>query len=112
MTANLIAEIWLGARAGEQAAAFGLCFAAGLVAGIVGLLYLRRSSASERILCDLFATLAIGAGALACCEFFLGGKPELYGVVAYALGASVLPLLVRKISRRKKRAKDGQKNAK
>ncbi len=98
----------LGARASSQAAAFGLCLAAGLVAGVVALLYLRRSSAPERILLDLFATLVIGAGAVCCTEFFLGGKPELYGIVAYLCGAAALPSVVRAVRNRRaaKRTKD------
>lgn len=96
----------LGARAGQQAAAFGLCFATGLVAGIFALLYLRRAGFWERLLSDLFASAALAAGAMICCEFFLGGKPELYGIVAYLAGASVLPLIVktaRKVRDAKKR---------
>ena len=108
---SALAAVSLGARADRQAAAFGLCFALGLAAGIFALLYLRKSSAIERVLCDLFATLALAAGALLCTEFFLGGKPEPYGIVAYLAGASVLPLSARLVRRRiaSKRGKDKQK---
>ena len=111
---NALSAVTLGARAAQQAAAFGLCFALGLAAGIFALLYLRKSSPLERVLCDLFATLALAVGALLCTEFFLGGKPELYGIFAYLVGASVLSISARFIKRRiaSKRANDRQNNAK
>ena len=108
---SILSSVALGARAADQAAAFGLCFALGLAAGIFALLYLRRSSPLERALCDLFATLALAAGALLSTELFLGGKPELYGIFAYLAGASVLPMSVRFIKRRiaAKKVKASQK---
>lgn len=111
--ATLIA-ISLGARAEAQAAAFGLCFAAGIAAGIFALLYFRRSNFAERVLSDLFATLALAAGAVLCAEFFLDGKPELYGIAAYLAGASVLPIAYKAIKKRRsaKCGKRGHKNTK
>lgn len=110
MTAGLCA-VQLAANAGAQAARFGLCLACGLVAGVVGLLYLRRARPIERALTDLFATLFIAAGLVACVEFVLGGAPEPYGVVAYILGACALPFATKKLkARRAKKRENADKN--
>lgn len=101
----LTAAISIGAQAGAQAIDAALCLVAGFAAGVFALLYLRRAGAFERALCDLFATLALAAGAVLATEFILDGKPELYGIVAYILGASVLPLIARAIRRRLLRKK-------
>lgn len=101
--------IVLGANARAQAVLFALCFAAGLAAGVAGLLYLRRGSTAERILTDLFATLLIAAGAILCIEFIMDGAIEFYGVVAYLLGASVIPFAAAKLRaamRKRKESRD------
>ena len=87
----------LGANAAEQAACFGLCLAVGLAAGVFALLYLRKAKPVERDLTDFFATVCLALGYVACMQFFLSGKPEPYGLLAYALGASVLPTAVFKL---------------
>ncbi len=87
----------LGANAGVQAIRFALCLAVGLGAGIIALLYLRKARPVERALTDFFATVCIGGLFAVCVEFFLGGKFELYGGIAYLLGTAVIPLAARKI---------------
>lgn len=97
----------VGANAAEQAIKFALCLAAGVVAGTAALLYLRKASFAERFLTDLFATLCLGGGFVVCVEFILGGKPELFGAIAYSLGAALLPTVVAKVKKvlRKRRKK-------
>ena len=97
MTSLLSETFNLGANAGTQAVRFALCLAAGLLAGVVALLYLRRARPLERALTDLFATVCIGALFVLCVEFILNGKIELYGIVAYLLGTAAIPIAVRKI---------------
>lgn len=99
MTAALSCAVQLAANAAAQAARFGLSLAVGLAAGIVALLYLRPARPLERALTDLFATLVIAAVLILDVEFVLGGVPELYGIVAYALGVAALPLAARLIKR-------------
>lgn len=97
MTSLLSETLHLGANAEVQAVRFALCLVAGLAAGVVALLYLRKTRPVERALTDLFATVCIGALFLLCVEFVLDGKFELYGIVAYLLGTAALPAAVRKI---------------
>lgn len=94
---------YLGANAKAQAIRFALCLALGLAAGIVALLYLRKARPVERALTDFFATVCIGALFVVCVEFFMDGKFELYGFLAYALGVVPIPLITRKILVRKQR---------
>ena len=98
--------LYLGANAGVQAVRFALCLAVGLIAGIIALLYLRKARPVERALTDFFATVCIGILFVVCLEFFLDGKPELYGVASYLFGTAVIPLLVKKLMSRKKRKSD------
>ncbi len=98
MTSTLSQTLNLGANAGVQGIRFALCLAAGLGAGIIALLYLRRARPVERALTDFFATVCIGGLFAVCVEFFLGGKFELYGAIAYILGTAVIPLTTRKIT--------------
>ncbi len=102
--------IALGANAKAQAICFALCFAAGLVAGVPALLYLRRASAAERILTDLFATLVIAGGLILCAEFILDGKCELYAALAYAAGCASVPLTICALRRAKRRRSAIQKS--
>lgn len=98
--------IYLGANAKTQAICFALCFAVGLASGIAALLYFRKANPIERALTDLFATVIIGCAFLTCVEFFLDGKIELYGAIAFFTGVIVIPLVYKKIAsvrRRKKR---------
>ena len=89
----LSATLQLGANAKVQAVRFALSFAVGLAAGIVALLYFRKSSKAERFVTDLFATLCLGSGYIFCLEVLFGGKFELYLFVAYVLGACVIPIV-------------------
>ncbi|MBO4554265.1 MAG: hypothetical protein J5713_00650 [Clostridia bacterium] len=84
-------ELQLGANAKLQAVKFALSLAVGLVAGVVALLYFRKSGKAERFVTDLFATLCLGGGYILCLELFFGGKFELYGIFAYFVGASAIP---------------------
>lgn len=95
----LSSTVSLGANAHVQAVRFALCFALGIAAGTVALLYLRKASPLERALTDFFATACIAMLFLVCVEFFLNGKPELYGAIAYVAGVIVLPLIFRKIQK-------------
>ncbi len=97
MTALLSQTLYLGANAEEQAISFALCFAVGLAAGIVALLYLRKARPFERALTDFFATVCIGALFLVCVEFFLGGRIQPYGCIAFAAGAMPIPAVYRKL---------------
>lgn len=90
--------VYLGANAKIQLVRFALCLAAGLVAGVIALLYLRKARPFERALTDLFATLCIGGIFIACIEFILDGKIELYGALAYLAGTVSLPIAFRKIT--------------
>ena len=76
-----------------QAEKFAICFAIGIAFGAIALLYFRRSSRSETFVTDLFATLAVGAGFIICYLFILASKFELYALVAYLLGAAVVPAI-------------------
>lgn len=91
--------IYLGANAKAQAICFALCFLVGLASGIIALLYFRKANPLERALTDFVATVLIGGAFLVCVEFFLDGKAELYGAIAFALGATVIPVVYRKIKR-------------
>ena len=104
-----LSQIALGANAKQQAICFAVCLAAGIAAGTFGLLYLRRGTRAEKILLDLFATLCIAGGFILCTEFVLGGKPELYGLAAYALGAAALPLAVTAARRAQKKREKHKK---
>ncbi len=96
----------LGANAKAQAICFALCLAAGLVAGVFALLFTRKAGFFERALTDLFATAAICAGFVCCVEFFMQGKVSLYGVCAYVIGVTALPLLLSKIRKKRRKNKD------
>lgn len=108
---NLLAQtFYLGANAKVQLVRFALCLALGLVAGVFALLYLRRARPAERALADFFATVCIGGLFAVCVEFFLDGKFELYGLLAFILGALPFPLTA-KFLRKKTTArknKDGR----
>lgn len=97
MPALLSQTLYLGANAKEQAISFALCLAVGLAAGIIALLYLRKARPVERALTDFFATLCIGALFLICIEFFMGGKIEPYGCMAFAMGIFPVPAIYRKL---------------
>ena len=97
--------IALGANTRAQLVNFAVCLAVGCAAGIVALLYFRRSSVAERFVTDLFATLVTGGGYIAVVMFVFGGKFELYGLVSYALGVCVLPAVY--IAVKRLRAKKG-----
>ena len=97
---------YLGANTKAQAICFALCLASGIGAGFFALLYSRKAGFFERALTDLFATAAIGAGFVACLEFFMQGKPSIYGICAYVLGVCAPPFLLAKIRRRKRKNKD------
>ena len=84
-------ELQLGANAKLQAVKFALSLVVGLAAGVVALLYFRKSGKAERLVTDLFATLCLGGGYILCLELFFGGKFELYGIFAYFVGACVVP---------------------
>ena len=101
-SAVLIGEtqtISLGANAKLQAAKFAICLGIGLLLGIVALLYFRKSSHAERFVTDLFATLCLGGGYIACLEIVFGGKFELYGLTSYLLGTVVVPAIYAKVKR-------------
>lgn len=101
--------IILGANTRAQLVNFAVCLAVGCAAGIVALLYFRRSSVAERFVTDLFATLVTGGGYIAVVMFVFDGKFELYGLVSYALGVCALPavfLAVKKLRAKQKRAQD------
>ena len=93
--------ISLGANAKSQALKFAICLAAGVVLGVVALLYFRRSSKAETFVTDLFATLVLGGGYIGCLEFVFDGKFEPYGLVAYLVGTSALPFIYRLVKNRK-----------
>lgn len=114
MNAVLSQTFYLGANAKVQIVRFALCLAVGLGAGIIALLYLRKARPAERALTDLFATCVIGALFAVCLEFFLDGKFELYGLLAYALGVIPIPLTVKKLAalRRKKRSAENAQDKK
>ena len=101
--------LYLGANAKTQAIRFGLCLALGLAAGIIALLYLRKARPVERALTDMFATLCIGGLFIVCLEFFLDGKPELYGFAAYAMGCASIPLIAKRIISAKSKKKSDDK---
>lgn len=86
-------SIHLGANVKTQAIKFAICLALGIVAGVASLLYFRKSSAAERFLTDLFATLVIGGGYIGILEFVFGGKFELYGLASYLAGVTVVPCI-------------------
>jgi len=114
MTTYIISQtFYLGANAKVQAVRFALCLALGLAAGIIALLYLRKAAPAERALTDFFATVCIGGLFIVCVEFFLDGKPELYGFVAYGLGTAAVPLTAKKIisAIKKKKASKSQDGA-
>ncbi len=92
-------EISLGANAPLQALSFLLCFSVGIAFSLVTLLYKIKANPIERALVDLFATLVIGGGFVVCCEFFLNGKLELYGLLAYTLGIVTIPTVFRLFKR-------------
>lgn len=94
-------QLYLGANAKLQAIRFALCLLVGLASGIFALLYFRKSSTAERALTDCFATLAIGGIFVVCVEFFLDGKFEIYGAVAYILGCAIIPCVYKLIKRLK-----------
>lgn len=101
--------LYLGANAKEQAVRFALCLAVGLAAGVIALLYLRKARPFERALTDFFATVCIGALFIVCLEFFLDGKPELYGICAYAISTLAVPFCARKLISLKKRRSEDKK---
>lgn len=103
---SLLCAIYLGANAPMQLKGLGLCFATGLGFGLIALLYLRKAGKLERALTDLFATLALGAGFLMCAELFLGGVPELYGLVGYLAGTAALPLIAATVRKRLSKRKE------
>lgn len=108
---TLLAEtFYLGANALDQLTRFALCLALGLAAGVVALLYLRRARPAERALTDFFATVCIGALFALCVEFFLDGKFELYGLVAFFLGILPIPLIARRLQNKKSDRSASRKN--
>ena len=98
--------ISFGANAKLQAIKFGLSFLIGIGFGIFGLLYFRRSGKAERFITDLFATLALGGGYIACLEIIFSGQFELYGLISYLLGACFVPAVFKSVKNiaHKKRA--------
>ena len=100
----------LGANAGLQAAKFALCLAVGTAVGIIALLYFRKSGKAERFLTDLFATLVLGGGYIFCLHFFFEGKFELYGLVSYLVGTTIIPAIFKALQRilSKRRARGNQ----
>ena len=108
LTAYFVAatqELSLAANAKSQAINFAICLAVGFFAGGFALLYFRRSSAAETFLTDLFATLVIGGGYIACLELVFGGKFEMYGLVGYLFGTVIIPCIfkaAKKYSKKKK----------
>ncbi len=94
-------NIYLGANAKSQAICFAFCFLAGLAAGLFALLYLRKARPLERALTDLFATLCIAGVFIACVEWIMQGKFQLYGAFAFAAGVCAPPFLVAGIKKRK-----------
>ena len=110
MNILLSQTFYLGANAKVQLVRFALCLALGLAAGVIALLYLRKARPFERALTDLFATLCIGGLFIVCIEFFLDGKIELYGAIAYLAGTACVPFVFRKITRiiqKRRKNKDG-----
>ena len=72
-----------------------------------------RARPVERALTDFFATVCIGGLFIVCVEFFLDGKFELYGFVAYVLGVLPIPLITRKCTLHiRKKAENANRNAK
>ena len=110
MNILLSQTFYLGANAKVQLVRFALCLALGLAAGVIALLYLRKARPFERVITDLFATLFIGGLFIICIEFFLDGKIELYGAIAYLAGTAGVPFLFRKISRLIHRTKNHRKD--
>ncbi len=107
MTAGLLA-LSVGANAASQAVRFSLCLLAGIASGAVALLYFRKARPLERALTDFFATVVIGGIFIICIEFFLNGKPELYGAAAFLAGTALVPTVFLKIraAYRKRHKKD------
>jgi|GEM_PF-5277163 len=81
----------VGANWKIQAVKFALAFAVGVALGLPALLYFRHSNKAERFVTDLFATMCIGGGYALVLEVLFGGSFEVYGIVAYLFGVSVLP---------------------
>lgn len=96
-------NIYLGANAKSQALCFAFCLLAGLAAGLFALLYLRKARPLERALTDLFATLCIAAAFIACVEWIMQGKFQLYGAVAFAAGVCAPSTLVSGIKKLKRK---------
>ncbi|MBQ3755262.1 MAG: hypothetical protein II867_03795 [Clostridia bacterium] len=103
-------QLNLAANAKSQAINFAICLAVGIVAGVATLLYFRRSSTAEMFLTDLFATLVLGGGYIACLELVFGGKFELYGLAGYLFGTAIIPaaykLAIRAIAKKQKEKKN------
>jgi len=101
-------NLYLGANAQNQAICFAFCLLAGLAGGLFALLYLRKAKPVERALTDFFATVCISGAFIACVEWIMQGKIQLYGVFAFGLGVFLPPFLLSKIKNRvrKKREKD------
>ncbi len=97
--------IELGANVKSQAVCFALCFAIGLVCGIVALLYFRKSGRLERALTDFFATVVIGAIFILCVEYVMQGAIRFYGICAFFVGTAGVPFIYSKVKRRKARSK-------
>jgi len=108
MTGASFLALSIGANAASQAVRFALCLLAGLASGTVALLYFRKARPIERALTDFFATVVIGGIFIICIEFFLNGKPELYGAAAFIGGTALVPLAFLKIrtAYRKKHPKE------
>ena len=111
MNTLLSLTLYLGANATVQLVRFALCLALGLAAGVIALLYLRKAQPFERAMTDLFATLCIGGLFIICIEFFLDGKIELYGAIAFAAGTASIPTAFKTISaviRKRRKNKSGE----
>ncbi len=90
----------LGANAKEQAIIFALCFCAGLVGGIISLLFLRKARPVERAFTCFFACVGIACAFVATVEFIMQGKILFYGTIGYAIGVFVPPIVTIKIKKR------------
>ncbi len=98
--------ITLGANAQSQGIAFVIMLAIGFASGVVALAYFTKSRPFERILIDFVSTIAIGGIFILSTEFIMGGKIEIYSILAYALGVPIIPAIYKRL--RAKRRKEKQ----
>lgn len=90
-------NLYLGANAKNQAICFLFCLLVGLAGGLFALLYLRKAKPLERALTDFFATVCISGAFIACVEWIMQGKIQLYGVFSFGFGVFIPPFLFSKI---------------